>query len=167
MSFFTSKKKKYGTIGALLVIIVSLWYLFIFTNQLKKSDQFSIFTQTSLVVGNENLTVYIADTSELRTQGLSDTTLLPEGYGMLFVFPQAGKYSFWMKDMRYAIDIAWINEKRQVIDIAENLSPDTYPQTFTPKEPTRWVLEVPAGYLKKKNIQIGSFVIASDKKVLQ
>lgn len=167
MPFFKLKKKKYSILAVILLVVIIVISLFFFANPLTKTSEFSTFTKTTLTIGNENLVVYLADTEELRTQGLSGTTLLPQGYGMLFVFPQAGKYSFWMKDMHYAIDIAWINENGEVGDISENLSPDTYPQTFAPIEAARWVLEVPAGYLKKKNIQIGTFVIGSDEKVLQ
>ena len=40
---------------------------------------------------------------------------------MLFRFSQAEKYSFWMKDMRFPLDIIWI-KNREVVHIEKNIS---------------------------------------------
>ena len=46
---------------------------------------------------------------EERSQGLSGRPNLAAGTGMLFVFEQAGSYAFWMKDMRFPLDMVWID----------------------------------------------------------
>ncbi len=48
--------------------------------------------------------------ADLR-QGLSGRDSLPTDYGMLFVFPKSDIYEFWMKDMKFPLDIIWINTK--------------------------------------------------------
>src|SRR3989338_1806519 len=78
-------------------------------------------------------------------QSLSGRSGLAEGEGMLFVFPQDGKYGFWMKDMRFSIDILWLNASGMVVYMAQNVSPDSFPKSFESDVPARYVLELPAG----------------------
>ena len=74
---------------------------------------------------------------------------------MLFVFTEDGKYAFWMKDMQFSIDIIWLAADGTVVYIVPNLSPATYPQTYTPDTPARFVLEVPAGFVAAHSVRIG------------
>jgi uncharacterized membrane protein (UPF0127 family) len=107
------------------------------------------------MVGGETLHVSVADTPAAREKGLSGKTGLAPDEGMLFVFPVAGVYSFWMKDMRFPIDILWIANDGTIVAIKENFSPASYPQTFAPATPARYVLEVPAGYCAAHQLQVG------------
>ncbi len=105
----------------------------------------------------EDLLVAIADTPEKRTQGLSFTSHIPKGRGMLFIFDEIDYYAFWMKDMRFPIDILWLDDKGVIVHIAESASPDSYPESFTPPVPALSVLELPAGSCKEKYIcSVGS-----------
>jgi uncharacterized membrane protein (UPF0127 family) len=90
-------------------------------------------------------TFELADTESKRTQGLSGRTELPAGYGMLFVFERAGRYGFWMKDMHVSIDIIWLTDDGVILDIEENVAPETYPTPFYPPVPVRYVLETREG----------------------
>lgn len=100
--------------------------------------------------------VEIADTPDERAQGLSGTTELADDEGMLFVFDTEGTYGFWMHDMLISIDIIWVASDGSVVHIEHSLSPDTYPQTFTPPLPARYVLEVPAGFALEHEIGVGT-----------
>lgn len=60
---------------------------------------------------------------------------------MLFVFPEAGLHRFWMKDMNFPIDIYWLGKNYEVVDVAKNVPPESYPKTFSPKSPANYVLE--------------------------
>ncbi len=100
--------------------------------------------------------VEIAHTAEARAQGLSGTTALNAGEGMLFVFDSDGQHAFWMKDMLIPIDIIWADVNGSVIHIEHALSPETYPQSFMPPLPARYVLEVPAGFALEHGIGVGS-----------
>lgn len=103
---------------------------------------------SQVTIAGTELQVIVMDTPELRVQGLSGRESLSQYDAMLFVFPEPDQYGFWMKDMRFAIDIVWIDESMRVIDITKNLTPDTYPQTFKPKFPSMYMLELPAGQAK-------------------
>jgi len=105
-----------------------------------------------LKVGDEQFSVEIVDTPSSRAEGLGGRELLATSTGMLFVFQEPGIYSFWMENMVFPIDIAWINSDWCVVNIANRVSPDTYPDSFTPSEEATFVLEVNAGVLASKNI---------------
>ena len=104
------------------------------------------------------LQVTIARTPSELQKGLSGTRSLPQGQGILFVFPKADIYPFWMKDMQYPIDIFWIAEDGRIVYIAENVSPDSYPTTYKSDVPATYVLELNAGFATAYNVQVGSIV---------
>ena len=51
----------------------------------------------------------VADTPEKRFQGLSGRPVLEEGTGLLFIFQEERKHTFWMKDIRFPLDMVWIS----------------------------------------------------------
>jgi uncharacterized membrane protein (UPF0127 family) len=108
-------------------------------------------TLRTIGVGDDALTVEIADTSDLQTRGLSYRDGLEPGTGMLFVYPDSRSHTFWMKGMRFCLDIIWI-DRGEITGAAENVCPEPgvadvalarYPSTG----PAQFVLEVPAGWL--------------------
>ncbi len=107
---------------------------------------------TKLEVGGEEFTVEVVDTGRGRAKGLGGRESLATSTGMLFVFDEPGIYSFWMENMAFPIDIAWINNDWCIVNIANHVSPETYPDSFTPSEESTFVLEVNAGVLASKNI---------------
>ncbi len=106
-------------------------------------------------VGPNILMVEVADTETKQTQGLSGRAALQEGGGMLFVFPQEGLWGIWMKDMKFSIDIIWMDEGGTVISLRHDISPDSYPEVFQPARPARYVLEVSGGYTASHGIAEG------------
>lgn len=111
-----------------------------------------------LEIGGRKISVAYAVTPAEQAQGLSGTTSLADGRGMLFIFPTDTSMPFWMKDMNYALDIIWISEDKTVADITPNLDPASYPDSFGPSVPVRYVLEVPAGFVIENGINIGDRV---------
>lgn len=101
---------------------------------------------------------YLARTPATRERGLSGRTTLGEDEGMLFIFPKPGRYAFWMKDMDFSIDMVWITAGKKVAGISSNLSPKSYPKTFSPPSAVQFVLEVPAGSAEKMGLKAGSIV---------
>ena len=113
---------------------------------------------TKVLVGGEEVLVEIADTDLSRERGLSGRESLPEGRGMLFVFDTPDRYGFWMKDMKFPIDIIWIDSNFRIILIKEVVSPSTYPTLFRSTDPALYVLEVPSGFSTKYNLSVGNAV---------
>lgn len=97
----------------------------------------------------------VAKTNLERQQGLSGREKLQEYAGMLFVFEKPGKYPFWMKDMRFPIDIIWVNENKTIVEINKNIQPETYPKTFGPPSPIQYVIEINALASNKSKIEVG------------
>lgn len=106
--------------------------------------------------GNKNLDFEKVISHEAKTKGLSGRQSLKENQGMVFIYEQPGKLCFWMKDMKFAIDMVWLNSAKVVQEIRENVSPDTYPQNFCPEQPAQYVVEVVAGLAKKAKVTTGS-----------
>jgi hypothetical protein len=111
---------------------------------------------TKVTINNTTITARVADTPNLQKRGLSNTTTLSSGQGMLFIFSQSGPQSIWMKDMQYSLDILWLNGDKVVVHIGTNISPQTYPKVFTSPVPANYVLEVPAGFVKAHQVTEGS-----------
>ncbi len=108
-----------------------------------------------IIINNSEIEVELADTQEKRIQGLSGREFLDEDKGMFFIFDEVGEYSFWMKDMNFSIDIIWIGEDLEIVGIEENISPESFPRSFLPPMPIKYVLETNVGWAEKNNIQIG------------
>ena len=89
-----------------------------------------------------------------RMRGLSNREYLSYNEAMLFVFPDAGMHGIWMKDMRFPIDIIWLDEQQMVITIKSNVSPDSYPTVFNPVTPAKYVVEVNAGWVMQNEVEI-------------
>lgn len=84
--------------------------------------------------------------NEERQQGLMYREKLAEDTGMFFVFPRAQPYSFWMKNMRFPIDMIWLDENFTVVYVEANVplcASDPCP-SYTPKASALYVLEVNA-----------------------
>lgn len=119
---------------------------------------------TNVSIGEKTLVAEIADTDKKRSTGLSGRESLEEGSGILFVFDKASDHSFWMKDMKFPIDIIWINNKK-VIDISHQIQPEEkdprFLRIYKPVRDAKFVLEVNSGYARKNNIKIGDTVQGS------
>jgi uncharacterized membrane protein (UPF0127 family) len=76
--------------------------------------------------------------------------------GMLFTFNKPGQYDFWMKNMKFPIDIVWVNENKMVVSVSPEVEPKTYPKTFTSNKPAKYVLELHAGRAQQLNISEGT-----------
>lgn len=122
------------------------------------STETSLPHTLSLELKGQTLTVEIARTPEEQSRGLSGRPELAETGGMLFVYEAPEQPRFWMKEMHFPIDIIWLDQKQKVVEITRNLSPQTYPQTFSPRTPIKYVLEVNAGTAAKNNLQIGDLI---------
>ena len=104
------------------------------------------------------LKVEVASSNKERAKGLSDRESLSADTGMLFVFNNSGKYSFWMKDMNFPIDIIWIDENSKIVFIEKDAKPESYPALLGGLVDSKYVLETISGFASKNNIKIGDRV---------
>ena len=143
---------------AVCIIIASLIFVRVDSFLVSSPDDSTSSASSTVQVGGKTVRVTVADTPETRQKGLGGRNGLAPDEGMLFIFPQDGKYGFWMKDMKFPIDILWLSGARRVVYMAQNVSPDTYPEVFAPTTPARYVLELPAGYAKAYTVGVGDEV---------
>ena len=74
---------------------------------------------------------------------------------MLFIFNVDKEYAFWMKDMHFSIDMVWLSSAKNIVYMAQDISPATFPEDFVPTSPARYVLELPAGYTLDMDSRLG------------
>ena len=116
-------------------------------------------TNARITIGGAEFAVEVANTAYARMQGLSGREALAAGHGMLFLFDPPERVSFWMKDMRFPIDIVWISGN-QVVGVEASASPNDSPSrtVYYPPSRVESVLEVPAGSAAQFGISAGSVV---------
>lgn len=121
---------------------------------------------TTLRVGDGVFQAQVADSDAEREKGLSGTSYLSQDQAMLFVYDRDDKWSIWMKDMNYAIDIVWLDKDKEVVYIVKNAKPESYPyETFIPKRDARYVMEFAAGTVDKKTITVGSKAVFDETRL--
>lgn len=121
-----------------------------------------------LSIGQSVFSVELAVTEEERQLGLGGRKVIGSDAGMLFLFPGADFHGIWMKGMQFPLDIIWLasppakggeqnlSETFVVVDMKENVLPETYPTVFLPTKKASYVLEIGAGKARTSGITIGS-----------
>lgn len=154
------KKFAFQALGLLILIIAGLLLT-------KNQDFLSNFIgtkvktpTTKIQINNIVISAEIADEAPEQSKGLSDRESIASNSGMLFVYKNPEIRRFWMKGMKFPIDIIWINESR-VVDILldakppEPNTPDSNLTIYQPNEPVDKVLEVNSGFVNVHGITIG------------
>lgn len=143
------KKSKSFYLG--IVIVLLLGIVFIAVAKIKPLKEVCIrdfCIQTELAV-----------TDKSKQKGLMFRKSMPENQGMLFVFKKEAPLSFWMKNMRFPLDMIWMDSQRKVVDIYEYALPcKDVCKTITPQADAQFVLEVNAGFAKQYGIKIGDIL---------
>ncbi len=108
-----------------------------------------------LKIGQKCFELEIADEAGEQAKGLSGRDSLDKDTGMLFKFDRAEEQCFWMRKMRFNLDIIWLNEEKTAVKIIQNVSPDTYPEQFCVDD-TNYVLEFNAGFAGRYGLKPGT-----------
>lgn len=120
-----------------------------------------------LKAGDTRIRAELALSAVAKTQGLSNRDSLEEGRGMLFSFGRSRVQSFWMLNMRFPIDMVWIDK-----NVVVGVTPDVDPQigakmwelrSYQSPAPADEVLELPAGYAAKHGIEQGTRIIVEQE----
>ena len=142
-----------------LLIIVILAIFMAITSSFSRKDNCSQEYRSDKVVTFDDrvtLNAEIVDTPESRQKGLSVKDCLDDSSAMLFVFDSSDQHGFWMKDMKFSIDIIWLDQDKRVVDIKPDASPSTYPEVFYPSGTSKYVLETKPGLAKSAGVKIGT-----------
>jgi uncharacterized protein len=101
----------------------------------------------------------LALTEDQQIKGLAIKNHVNESQGMLFVFQHSSRQSFWMKDMKFPIDMIWLDANGSVVYIVPNLEPCPIRGDcpgYSPDKDSLYVLETSAGFSQRHNIRIGT-----------
>jgi len=127
-------------------------------NEIKEiENKPKIFGQ--LTVRDQTLEVEIANTAEKITLGLSGRDQIGAD-GMLFILAEPRQPGFWMKEMKFDLDIIWIKDNK-IVGIHKNVpapaenTPESKLEVYFAPEPIDMILEVPAGTSDQYNWQSG------------
>ncbi len=92
----------------------------------------------------------IAHTEALRSLGLGERDSYPDGRGMLFLFDVPYTYGFWMKGMRFPIDMVFLSHGR-IVFIERGIQPEDR-RIIAPPVPVDQVIEFNAGGAKELSV---------------
>ena len=112
-------------------------------------------------INEQTYKLTVVKEQEDQQLGLSKYSSLPQDHGMLFEFPKADYYNFWMKDMKFPIDIIFINGDK-IVSIAKNVPAPKKAEEdlplYQPEGPANKVLEISAGLAEKNGYKKGDTV---------
>lgn len=147
-----------------LLIIVAGNYLYqrSFTDKTDEVQNLGqpILAKKWLKIGENRLEVEIAKSVQEQALGLSYREELGSD-GMLFILPSSQRGGFWMKDMKFDIDLVWIKSGK-ISQITPNVSRFSYAEKqeiFYPDQEVDWVLELEAGRASLLGLEPGQLVV--------
>ncbi len=113
----------------------------------------SSMEKTTMIIGRDRYSIEIARTQEELQKGLMDRRTLPAYSGMLFVFDNDRRLSFWMKNTLVPLSIAYLSSdgvvKEMYTMVPESLAP------VNSKHFVRYALELPKGSFVRSGVHIG------------
>lgn len=141
----------------LLTIFITGCFSFFYLNT-SSAGECGAYKIAEISIVNTTIRADVADNECKRTLGLSGRDPMGKGEGMLFKYDSEGARGIWMKDMKFPIDILWMNKDMAIVGIGQNVVPETYPKIFGEEYPANYVLEVPAGFAVKNHIVLGGII---------
>jgi len=118
----------------------------------------------SLSVKGTAVSLEIANSDTLRAHGLSDRRKMEWNHGMLFVFPEEDRRTFWMFDCYFDLDVAFMDHQGIVRDIqAMPIQPGVAPEMLAryTSNTTRamYALEMNRGWFSAHGVRVGDTLV--------
>ncbi len=104
----------------------------------------------------------VSDDESMR-RGLSGRETMADERGMLFS-PNGKEYAFWMKGMRFPLDMVFFGRDGRIIDIYRRLQPCKDCRVIKMPEKAFYNLEINGGLADRYGIMIGDIVVIEDDK---
>lgn len=135
--------------SALILIIISIWYLAFFVPQNANV--------VNLKIKDQNYKIEMAVSSAQKIKGLSKRESLCKNCGMLFTFGFETQLPFWMKDTLIPLDMIWLDKNGTVVDIQTALETNSL-KIYQNQTPAQYVLELNANDSNKIGLKIGDTI---------
>jgi uncharacterized protein len=109
----------------------------------------------------------IAADPAARARGLMGRREVPEGTGMVFLYPEDVAEAFWMKNTLVPLSIAFVAADGRVVSVAEMTPCEADPcPSYAPAGPYRYAVELTAGAFPAAGVGEGAKVVPIDPAVL-
>ncbi len=107
-----------------------------------------------VIFGTDTVVAEVAGTPEQRERGLMGRVDLPDGTGMLFVFPRSAERYLWMKDTHIPLSVAFFDDSYRIGAI-KHMEP--LDETLVDSEiATALLIEVRQGWFAENGIEVGA-----------
>ena len=150
-------------VALFILLILTIIFGALYKLEVFSSNQIKIKIETANAA--KKFKVWLADSEEEKIKGLSGKFRIKDNAGMLFILDENGINDFWMKDMRFKIDLLFIDKNNRMAEIYEQLEPcraDFICPTYSPAEPASYALELKAGRVSKLGVKIGDLMKVED-----
>jgi hypothetical protein len=130
----------------------------------------SAATREQVRIGPANWTLELAIGDAAIQRGLMDRKTIPEGTGMLFVFPEPTVHQFWMANCLTDIDVIFLDGQGRVTTMyhmraepprSDGESQFDYEQRlprYSSRVPVRFAIELPPGSLDTLGLRVGNAI---------
>lgn len=136
-------------LGLFALLLIMTGAAFYFQKNGNRFPQLSEKTATA-TINNHRFNLFIAKTNKEKEVGLSEKNSIDNDQGMIFVFDKPDFYSFWMRNMKFSIDIIFVNKNR-IVTISPDANPSTDPSKtenltiYKPEDPADTIIEIKGG----------------------
>jgi len=117
-------------------------------------------------LGEKKMKVEVAATAEARIRGLSGRSGMPTNTGMLFIFDRISVQSMWMVEMRFPLDILWLDEYMRIVNISYDCKPcpdRSRCPFFGSMYPVKYAIELNGGAARAFGLDVGDSLILSEE----
>jgi len=102
----------------------------------------------------KNILVEIPENSEEQSTGLMNREEINENQGMLFIYDEPQHLSMWMKNVKFSIDIIFVNNRKIIENVIKNAEPLSS-TLYNSKGPCKYAVEVIAGFTDTYRVEKG------------
>ena len=149
---------------AQIALLALCWMLGLTGCQPKNPDSSAFGLRVvQLKMANSSLFAEVADTPQTSANGLMFRDFLPDDRGMLFIFEKPETASFWMRNTKIPLSIAYIDSTGEILEIKSLKPLDETPVASASGE-VAFALEVNEGWFMRNGIATGTMIRGIPRK---
>jgi uncharacterized protein len=113
---------------------------------------------TAVLPSGASFSLEVAADEASRARGYMYREEIGAREGMLFLFERSDYHPFWMRNVKFPLDILWLDRSLRVVHIAPDVPPcpaEGDCPSVVPSRPARYVLEFRAGTARAEGLRTG------------